>query len=99
MNRHPRTQGEGDVGSTAAFSVLFVVPAGLAVSFWILLRVFHTAVGLGGIAFVPWLLVVLGPAIISGAVAQWAAGAPAPRPEPLGGLRSARGEPRRSSWS
>ena len=38
MNRHPRTQGEGDLGSMAAFSVLFVVPAGLAVSFWILPR-------------------------------------------------------------
>jgi hypothetical protein len=72
VTSQPRATGEGDIGSTAAFSVLFVVPAALAASLWIVLRVLHTTVGLGGIAFLPWLLVVFAPAITSAAVAHWA---------------------------
>ena len=68
----PRPRGEGDIDSTAAFSVLFVIPAVLAASLWIILRVLHTTVGLGGIAFLPWLLVVFAPASMSAAVAHWA---------------------------
>lgn len=53
-----------------AFSRLFVVPAALAAALWIVLRIIEREIGLH-VAPVLWLLLVLTPVIISGAVANW----------------------------
>jgi hypothetical protein len=66
----PRTTGEGDIGSMAAFSLLFVIPAALGAGLWIVLRLLDAIVGLGSIAPAPWLIVVLAPAILSAAIAR-----------------------------
>jgi hypothetical protein len=66
-----RGQAEpGDLRSTVAFSLLFVVPAIAATVLWIVLRLLHGA-GVDRLPFFPGLLVVLSPVIVSVGVAHW----------------------------
>lgn len=62
---------QGDLSSTVAFSLLFVVPAVTAIGLWIILKLSDRAIGLGLLSFYPWVLVIMSPAIASALVAQW----------------------------
>jgi hypothetical protein len=62
----------GDLSSTVAFSLLFVVPALAATALWIVLKAAHGTIGLDHLPFYPGLLVIVSPVIVSVAVAQWA---------------------------
>jgi hypothetical protein len=72
VTRSERTEPEGDLSSVAAFSLLFLVPAALAVVLWVILKGLDRAIGFGFLPFDSWVLVVLSPAIASAAIAQWA---------------------------
>jgi hypothetical protein len=63
---------ERDPSSAAAFSLLFVVPAVVSAGFWLVLRGLDSVVGLGELSLLPWLGLVLSPAILSATIAHWA---------------------------
>lgn len=70
MTRLRGENGQGDLNSVVAFSLLFVVPAVAGAGLWIVLKL-ADRIGLGHLSFFPWSLVVLSPAIASAAVAAW----------------------------
>jgi hypothetical protein len=67
----PGDNERGDLRSSVAFSLLFVVPAITATALWVFLRFLHGAIGVDHLPFFPGLVVILSPVIVSVVVAHW----------------------------